>query len=56
MRIVEPGEVEERLTELANLAQLTRAYMRLLEQRIATMEGWLRILEFRMMEGTTDED
>ena len=54
MMIVEPGEVEERLTELAELLKLSRAFARLLESRIAIMEGWLHVLEFRLMEGNCE--
>ena len=49
MKILERGEVEERMQEIAYLQQLMRASAERLEQELSVIEQWLKTLEFRLM-------
>lgn len=49
MKILERGEVEERMQEIAYLQQLMRASAKRLEEELSVIDQWLKTLEFRLM-------
>ena len=52
MEIVDVYEVEQRLGELAELAQITEEWLAQLKAGMSVLEQWLRVVEFRLMEGS----
>ena len=51
MELINADEVEQRLGELAELAQITEEWLEQLKAGMSVLEQWLRVVEFRLMEG-----